>query len=445
MTFQRLGDTNVVHALTLQPNQRATVIANNLPGLGNASFSTSIESRYPVVADRTMTWNLQQGYASHSETSIGRRSTVWYLAEGAANPLFRLYYLLQNPNDVPVQATVTYLLAAPQPPQSKVIMLPPNSRTNVEVHDDLNTFEVSGVIQASEPIIVERAMYLQRADRPFFYAGHNSAGVVAPQNRWLLAEGSTGPFFDTYVLLANPNNVESTVRLTFLLSGGRPPLTKLYNVAANSRRTIFLDTEQINGQFLLANEIGVSTVVEVEAGPPIIAERAMWFPGPVSGNFVGDPSVFWEEAHNSPGAIVTGTRWALADGEAGGMGNVTTYALVANTSPFAGRIRVEVFFEGVATAQQPAPQVFNLAAEERKTLEFPVPAENAAEYGGLFTAFQQRPNSRFSVVITSLPLTQVDQAPQIVVERSMYSCIFGTAQCKPNWPAGTNALGTRLQ
>jgi hypothetical protein len=447
MTFQRLNDTNVVHTLTLLPSQRATVIANNIPGLGG-SFSTTIESRYPVVADRTMTWDMAQGYGSHSETSIGRRSTVWYLAEGAANPFFRLYYLLQNPNDVPVQVTLTYLLAAPNPPVTRTLTLPPLSRTNIEVHNELNTFEVSGVIQASEPIIVERAMYLQQAGRPFFYAGHNSAGVTAPQTRWLLAEGSTGPFFDTYVLLANPSPGDATVRLTFLLSGGRPPLTKQYVVAGNSRRTIYLDGEEFNGQYLLANEIGVSTIVEVLAGPAVIAERAMWFPGPLTGPLTGDPSVFWEEAHNSPGAIVTGTRWALADGEAGGMGDVITYALIANTSTFAGRFQVQVFFQEALGLPQMVSQTFNLAAEERKTLAFPVPAQDAVEYGPLFTAFQQRlqlqPRARFSIVITSLPLAQGDPSPQIVVERSMYSCLFGQPGCMPNWPAGTNALGTRL-
>ena len=36
-------------------------------------------------------------------------------------------------------------------------------------------------------------------------AGHDSAGVTAPSTRWFLAEGATGPFFETFILLANPN------------------------------------------------------------------------------------------------------------------------------------------------------------------------------------------------------------------------------------------------
>ena len=37
-----------------------------------------------------------------------------------------------------------------------------------------------------------------------FGAGHESAGVTEPATQWLLAEGSTGHFFDIFVLVANP-------------------------------------------------------------------------------------------------------------------------------------------------------------------------------------------------------------------------------------------------
>ena len=43
--------------------------------------------------------------------------------------------------------------------------------------------------------------------------------------------------------------------------------------------------------------------------------------------------------HNSFGVTSTGTKWALAEGEAGGPLNTSTFILVANTSSFAGRPR----------------------------------------------------------------------------------------------------------
>ena len=72
--------------------------------------------------------------------------------------------------------------------------LPPNSRTTVPVDNaapELASTDVSGVIAATQPIIVERAMYLDRPGQPFA-AGHESAGVTAPSNNWFLAEGATG-------------------------------------------------------------------------------------------------------------------------------------------------------------------------------------------------------------------------------------------------------------
>ncbi len=40
---------------------------------------------------------------------------------------------------------------------------------------------------------------------PLWKGGHESAGVTAPSTTWFLAEGATGPFFETFILLANPH------------------------------------------------------------------------------------------------------------------------------------------------------------------------------------------------------------------------------------------------
>ena len=65
--------------------------------------------------------------------------------------------------------------------------------------------DVSAAIAATQPILVERAMYRSVDGQPFA-AGHASAGVTAAATSWFLAEGATGAFFDLFVLLANPND-----------------------------------------------------------------------------------------------------------------------------------------------------------------------------------------------------------------------------------------------
>ena len=52
--------------------------------------------------------------------------------------------------------------------------------------DSLEAAEVSARIDATAPIIAERAMYLDRNGQ-LFTAGHDSVALPAPAHRWLLA------------------------------------------------------------------------------------------------------------------------------------------------------------------------------------------------------------------------------------------------------------------
>lgn len=133
----------------------------------------------------------------------------------------------------------------------------------------------------------------------------------------------------------------------------------------------------------------------------------MWWPG-------GG----WYEAHNSPGATSTGTKWALAEGEDGGALQHETYVLIANTSPFAGQVRVTLAFEDGTTAER----VYDLPANSRTNV--PVRYD-----------FEIARGRRFGAVVEALGSTPV----QVVVERAMYSTV-GPAR----WAAGTNALATAL-
>ncbi len=92
-----------------------------------------------------------------------------------------------------------------------------------------------------QPILVERAMY-RTVGGQVFAAGHASAGVTAAATSWFLAEGATGDFFDLFVLLANPNTTPADVEIRYLLTDGTV-LTKVYTVAPESRRTIYVDDE----------------------------------------------------------------------------------------------------------------------------------------------------------------------------------------------------------
>ena len=228
-----------------------------------------------------------------------------------------------QPERTATTVQVTYLLPAPTAPIVKSHEVPANSRFNIWVNQEgapLASTDVSAVITAptERPIIVERAMYRDAAGQ-VFGAGHSSGGVTAPSTNWFLAEGATGSYFDMFVLIANPNASDATVTATYLLPSGQT-VVKTYNVGARSRFNIWVDLEGA----ALANTAVSTTLV---ASVPVIVERSMWWPN-------GDAN--WFEAHNSPGATVTGTKWALAEGEVGGARSTETYVLIANTSAWRG-------------------------------------------------------------------------------------------------------------
>jgi hypothetical protein len=393
----------------MTPFSRLTVNPETLAGIEATSFSTVVESDQPVVVDRTMTWD-GTGFGSHAETSGEQASTQWYLAEGATGGTFDLYYLLQNPSAAPASVTVTYLRPAGQGPLSKTYTVGARSRVTINVDNErfapsnqqllLNT-DVSAKITSDVPILVERAMYMTSQGR-VFNAGHEAGGVTAPATNWFLAEGATGAFFDMFILMANPNGTPTNVEVTYLLTNGAP-ITRLYEVAANSRRTVYVDAEPGLGA------VSTSAIVRsLNPAVPIVVERAMWWP---DGN--------WIEAHDSAGATVTSSRWALAEGEVGGTRSTLTYVLIANTSASAGQVQVTVHYEDQGPSQS---ATYSIAGQSRFNVD-------------MASAFPQTEGRRFSVLVEGLGATP----PQLVVERAMYSNAGSTV-----WAAGTNALATPL-
>jgi hypothetical protein len=415
LKFLKQDGSVVTHTLNLAALTRATVNPESLAGLEGASFATVIDATQPIVADRTMRWDAS-GYGSHAETSIASPLTKWYLAEGATTGSFNLYYLIQNPGTQSAEVEIRYLLPAPAAPVVKTYTIAANSRQSIYVNDEapaLGEAEISAVVTSTNnvPVIVERAMY-RDANNQLFGAGHASAALANPSTSWFFAEGATGPFFNMFLLIANPNAEAAAIEARYLLTSGQV-VTKTYSVAANSRFTIHVHAE---GPELA--EAAVSTTLTSTNGVPVLAERAMWWP---SLSLVAGE---WQEGHNSAGSTQTGVKWALADGEDGGAFATQTYVLIANTSAFAGQARVTVHFEDGTSAQLANP--LPLEPNSRTTVQIGAEIPQAA-------------NRRFGIIVESLGATPA----QIVVERAMYSdAIIGGVPVV--WAAGTNVVGTRL-
>ncbi len=403
----------VPQAMVVPAGARATVEMGTLPGLASTAFGTTVESDQPLVVDRTMSWGAGgQFFGAHAETALATPAPRWYLAEGATHGTFDLFYMLQNPTDAAVPVRIRYLRPT-HAPLEKTYTLRPKSRETLWVDferfdglgEALAASDVSAVIETLDgsSIIVERAMYSTIGGQ-HFGAGHESAGITAPATSWFLAEGATGPYFDLFVLIANPTSTPADVEATFLLPSGET-IVQRHTVPATSRFNIWVDHSDPR----LA-DTAVSTTVRSTNGVPIIVERAMWWPG--------GPGA-WYEAHNSPGATATGTRWAVAEGEVDPARNLETYVLIANTSPTPATVTVTLRFEDGTSATR-------TYADLPPRSRFNVPV-------GVF--FPEATGRTFGAVVESVGPTPA----QIVVERAIYWDAAGL-----RWAAGTNALATRL-
>ena len=402
----------VARTLVVPAFMRRTLDVGTLPGLEQASFSIVLESDRQVVVDRTMRWDAS-GYGSHTETGLRSPSPTWLLAEGSTSGDFSLFYLLQNPQAAAVTATVRYLRPSGVPPLVKTYTLPPLSRTTIGVDaaaPELASTDVSAAIEATAPIVVERAMYLSRPGQPFD-AGHASAGVVAPALTWFLAEGATGPFFDLFVLIANPNPAPAAITVDYLVLGGSahtkdlrgPGQRPVHHLGRRRGAAGGIGPEAVR------STPRVSTTVRSTNGVPIVVERTMWWPGPEV------TPAYWYEAHNSPGSTVSARRWAFADAEVGGTDGAETYALIANPEAAPGRVRVTAFFDD--------------GTNDTRTYDVPAKSRTNVPLGIALPA--TRAHGRFGVVVESIGVAPVS----IVVERATYASPGGVV-----WAAGTNAL-----
>ena len=283
--FQTQNAVSPSLALYVAGESRRLVFPARLPTLDRANFGTVVESDGELAVDRQMFWD-RSIFGSHGGTSVAAPRTTWYLAEGSTGWKFDLFYLLQNATTTPAEVRVRFLLPS-GPPLERTYTVPAQQRMNIYVDEipELRETDVSAVIESTNgiPIIVERAMYVSNGTRPF-EGGHNSAAVEEPSTHWFLAEGATGRFFNTFLLLANPNQTDAVVQVRYLRTVG-DVIERTYTVPANSRRTWNI-AEQDPG----LRDAFMSTVVTSTNGVPVIAERSMWWPGPEA--YYGSPGQY---------------------------------------------------------------------------------------------------------------------------------------------------------
>ncbi len=373
ITFLKDDGTTVPMDDTLPAMSHKLIRVNTVPGMTSTAFSTIVRSLdgSPLVVERTMSWDAT-GYGAHTEHATDGANTTWYFAEGSQG-FFHTYLLLMNPQSTANTATVQYLIEGGTP-VTRSYPLAPTSRLTVDAGADAALVNQSFgmIVTFAQPGAAERAMYFGMT--PLFNGGHESAGENAPSNTWFLAEGATGSFFETFLLLANPGDHDAYVTLTYLPTAGTT-VVKDKVVAAHTRMTVNISSEDPS----LA-DAAVST--EVDANQPILVERSQYWPNPAPN---------WYEAHNSFGVTALGTKWGLSEGRVGtvdGDTNAQTYILLANPGTSAANVTITFLRDDPATNV-----THNFIVQPQTRFNVPV---------GPGTSVPELSNEHFGAVVTSI-------------------------------------------
>jgi hypothetical protein len=201
----------------------------------------------------------------------------------------------------------------------------------------------------------------------FGHDGHSTAGARQTSKTWFLAEGSTVPPFETWVLLLNPNPVPTLVQLRFMREDGSV-VERTELVPAMGRRSVY-----VNALFTTA---GFAT--QITADQPIVVERAMYFDNNQGG-------------HDTLATPSPGKTWYLAAGAS--RGGFDTWLLIENPGTVPATVKVSFMTDTGSVVTQPLfvlphsrtslytnPLVPNAAYGMRLDSDQPIVAERAVYF-----------------------------------------------------------------
>ena len=231
--------------------------------------------------------------------------TTWYFAEGytGKGPFgeqYETWLVIQNPNHVNANLTITCLTDnGTQIPQQ--VTVKPRRRKTIflnEIAGLKQGVSVSTKVVSDKPVYMERAMYWSNRE-----GGHNSVGVNTPNTTWYFGEGYTGKgfygkYYDMYLCILNPNIVDGNVKIEYMTNKGLEMVRNI-TAKANSRTTIYVNSDLP----------GLPVSAKITANLPIVAERVMYW-----GSLIGS-SIDRTEGHNSPGLNAPAKTWYLAEGD----------------------------------------------------------------------------------------------------------------------------------
>ncbi len=155
-----LNEGSIRHEYLVGAHRRVTVPIASQGGLGNNEMAFSVYADRPVVAERSIYYDLDSHRGGTVTTGSPHTSLQWYFAEGYTDGAFDTYILLSNPSFAPAFVDVVFhrddgaLF-------SRQYLIPAQRRVTVSVDSlpGLERASFSTVVRSEVPIAAERTMY----------------------------------------------------------------------------------------------------------------------------------------------------------------------------------------------------------------------------------------------------------------------------------------------
>ncbi|MBI2756406.1 MAG: S8 family serine peptidase [Chloroflexi bacterium] len=313
------GDIIAAIQATVDPIAPSLMPAGGLaPGAGVVNAGRAV-ARLRLGVPPTRVLDPQPPLAVAEPPALPAEGRRTLFAEGSTQTPFETWFALFNPSLRPASATLTFSTVSGRQVRSTVA-LAPGARTTLRANDLLPGEEFSTQVQADGPVFAERSTF-------FGHDGHSSSGSRDAARSWYLAEGSTAPPFDTWILLLNPSPAPAQVRLRLMLENGQV-VEQRETVPPSGRRSVYAN-------LVVPNQAGFST--QIDADQPIVVERAMYFDAGAGG-------------HDTLGTRVPSRTWLIPNGIA--RAGFDTWVLIQNPNDVPATVNVTLMGDdGVAVVQ----------------------------------------------------------------------------------------------
>lgn len=269
ITYMFKGGATQVQNVPMPPTSRETVMVNKVVG-DNRDVSALVESSQPIIAERPMYFLYGNKWpGGHTQAGALAPANSWFLAEGTTrnnseNGAFEEWVSIMNPGDSKADVKLTYMFpgGGTQLGQKTVAA---HSRETIFVNAEVGLDkDVSVKLESDEPIVVERPMYHNYANR--ITGGDVELGSTQPGKTWYFAEGTTRHGFEEWVTLQNPSATATDATIEYMFSDGTTQ-KQTVPLPANSRTTVGAN-----------NSVSIATICDALAVHPYdYPEHWTWY------------------------------------------------------------------------------------------------------------------------------------------------------------------------